>query len=129
MKAILTLLCLLFCVEAYAGLTTYSVVRDYVERHNPNNQTPATNRIFITFERKDSAIVPYHDGMKLDDAIKQSKLKEKDVFIFVFRRAGEHPGDSILVYATQDWKNIKSSDFALHPLDAIHLVDFKNPIN
>jgi hypothetical protein len=128
MKAILTLLCLLFCIEAYAALTTYPAVRDYVEKHNPNDKTPATNRIFIAFEWKDSAIVQYHDGMKLDDAIKQSKLKGKDVFIFVFR-AGEHPGDSILVYTTLDGKNIKSSDITLHPLDAIHLVDFKTPIN
>ena len=126
MKTILTFLCLLFCVEAYAGLTTYSAVRDYVEKHNPNDQTPATNRIFITFEWKDSAIVPYHDGMKLDDAIKLSKLKGNKVFKFVFR-AGEHPGDSILVYATQDGK--KSSDVVLKPLDAIHLVDFTTPIN
>ena len=128
MKAIPALLCLLFCVEAHAGLTTYSAVRDYVEKHNLNDKTPATNRIFMTFEWKDSAIVPYHDGMKLDEAIKLSKLKGDGVFGFVFR-AGEHPGDSVLVYATQDGKNIKSSDFALHPLDAIHLVDFHTPIN
>src|SRR6185312_2979873 len=115
MKVILTLLCFLFCAEAYAGLTTYSAVRDYVEKHNLNDPTPATNRIFITFDWKDSAIVPCHDGMKLDEAIKLSKLKGNDVFIFVFR-VGEHPSDSILVYATQDGKNIKSSDFALHPL-------------
>ena len=82
----------------------------------------------MTFEWKDSAIVPCHDGMKLDEAIKLSKLKGDGVFGFVFR-AGEHPGDSVLVYATQDGKNIKSSDFALHPLDAIHLVDFHTPIN
>jgi len=126
MKKILTFLCLLFCVEAFAGLSTYSAVRDYVEKHNPNNQTPATNRIFITFDFKDSVIIPYHDGMKLDDAIKQSKLKGRDVFKFVFR-AGERPGDSVLVYSTQGGK--KSSDVVLHPLDAIHLVDFSTPIN
>ncbi len=128
MKAILALLCLLFCAEAHAGLTTYSAVRDYAEKHNTNDKTPATNRIFITFEWKDSAIVPYHDGMELGDAIKLSKLKGNGIFTFVFR-AGEHPGDSVLVYATQDGKNIKSSDLVLHPPDAIHLVDFHTPIN
>jgi hypothetical protein len=127
MKAILTLLCLLFCVEAYAILATYSDVRAYVEKHNPNNQTPATNRIFMAFEWSDSAIVPYHDGMKLEDVIKQSKFNGRDVFIFVFR--GESSGRPGTPIYDSRFTKIKTSEFVVRPLDAIHSVDMRTPIN
>src|SRR6267143_325028 len=108
MKAILTLLSLLCCVEAYAMLPVYSDVRAYVEKHNPNDQTPTTNRIYMAFEWSDSVIVPYHEGMKLEDVIKQSKFKGKDVQIFVFR-AGTQPGP---VYDSRFTK-VKRSEFVI----------------
>ena len=127
MKTFLTILCLLFCVEAYAVLPAYSDVRAYVEKHNPNDQTPATNRIFINFEWSDSVIVPYHAGMKLEDVIKQSKFKGKDVFTFVFRgESRDRPG--IPIYDIRFTK-VKRSEFVVRPLDAIHLVDIRTPIN
>jgi hypothetical protein len=127
MKTILIFLCSLFCVEVYATLPVYSDVRAYVERHNPNDQTPSTNRIFMAFERSDSAIIPYHNGMKLEDVIKQSRFRGRDVFIFVFRcEASGRP--EITVYDSRLTK-LKSSEFVLRPLDAIHLVDIRTPIN
>jgi hypothetical protein len=127
MKVIFILLCSLFCVEAYAILPAYSDVRAYVEKHNPNDQTPATNRIFMAFEWSDSVIVPCHDGMKLEDVIKHSKFKGRDVFIFVFRgESSDRPGTP--VYDSRFTK-IKRSEFVVRPLDAIHLVDIRTPIN
>jgi hypothetical protein len=113
---------LLFCIEAYAVLTHYSAIRDYVEKHNPNNHTPATNRIFIEFNWNESAIVQYHDGMKLDDAIKQAKLKCKAIFIFVFR-GEEKPRIQQEPVFDSRFTKIKSSDFVIKPLDAIDLTD------
>jgi hypothetical protein len=130
MKAILILLCLLFCVEAYATLPVYSDVRAYVEKHNPNDQTPATNRIFMAFEWSDSVIVPYHDGMKLEDVIKQSKFKGRDVFIFVFRGEGhDRPGTQLDPVYDSRFTKVKRSEFVVRPLDAIHLVDILTSIN
>jgi hypothetical protein len=127
MKTILILLCSLFCVGAYATLPVYSDVRAYVEKHNPNDQTPTTNRIFMAFEWSDSAIMPYHDGMKLEDVIKQSKFKGRDVFIFVFR--GESSGRPGTPVYDSRFTKIKSSEFVVRPLDTIHLVDIRTPIN
>jgi hypothetical protein len=93
-------------------------VRAYVEKHNLNDQTPATNRIYINFEWSDSVIVPCHDGMKLEDVIKQSKFKGKDVFIFVFR--GERPNRPETPVYDSRFTKVKSSEFVIRPLDAIH---------
>jgi hypothetical protein len=113
---------MLFCVEAFAVLTHYSAIRDYVEKHNPNDKTPGQNRIYIEFDWRDSAIVHYKDGMTLDDAIKQSKLKGKAKFIFVFR-GEEKPGTQQFPAYDSPFSKIKSSDFALQTLDAIDLTD------
>jgi hypothetical protein len=127
MKAILGLLGLLFCFAAYAVLPVYSGVRAYVEKHNPTDQTPTTNRIFVAFEWSDSAIVPYHTGMNLEDVIKESKFKGKEVFVFIFR-TDSRDGPGKPVYDSRFTK-IKRSDFLVRPLDAIHLVSVRTPIN
>ena len=117
MKTILGFVCLLLCVGAYASLPRYPDVRDYVEKHNPNDKTIATNRVFLEYEWKDSAIVRYKGGMKLDEAIKQSKLNGKAIFVFVFRGIKQEP-----VYDSR-FSKVKASDYVIQRLDAIHMTD------
>ena len=117
MKTILALVCILFCAVAYAVLPVYSSVRDYVEKQNRNDQTVATNRVFIEYEWKNSAIVRYKDGMKLNEAIKQSKLNGNALFVFVFRGTQPEP-----VYDSR-FSKVKASDFVIQRLDAVHMTD------
>jgi hypothetical protein len=117
MKTTLGFVCLLLCVGAYASLPRYLDVRAYVEKHNPKDQTIATNRVFIEYEWKDSAIVPYKGEMKLDQVIKQSKLNSNAVFVFVLRGTQQE-----LVYDSR-FSKVKASDFVIQRLDAIHMTD------
>src|SRR4051812_4425793 len=97
MQHILAFLCLLVCVKAHATLPVYPDIRAFVEGQAAGNPTPATNRIFVAFERRAGVVVPHRDGIKLEDVIKQSGLKTDEVFVFVFRekwtdKAGAQPG-------------------------------------
>jgi hypothetical protein len=130
LKAIFAFLCLLVCVTAHGTLPVYADLRAFVEGQAVGNPTPATNRIFVAFERRAGVVVPHRGGIKLEDVIKQSGLKTTEVFVFVFRgaRPGKAGAEGNPVYDSRDTKT-KTSDFIVRPLDAIYLVDMKTAIN
>jgi len=61
------------CIAAFASSPIPSELRKWIEDQNPNDKTPADERIFVDDMRKESAIVCYHKGMTLQDVLDQVK--------------------------------------------------------
>lgn len=107
------------CIAAFASSPIPSELRKWIEDQNPNDKTPADERIFVDDMQKESAIVCYHKGMTLQDVLDQVKFREQPVVISVYRDGHEPKFEP--VYEEAVTEKSKAEIFVVQPLDVIDL--------
>jgi hypothetical protein len=117
-KTFTTFLLLASCVTPFAIGPQYSSLRDWVEKRSSSNQTPPSDRVFVNFLWKDSAIVFYHKGMTIQEVIGKTQFREQPLRISVFRAGHKPPGEP--VYDEISGKPDRAH-FAIEPLDVLWL--------
>ena len=80
-----TIILLLFAANVFATGPEYDSSRRWVEGHNPKDQTPITNRVFVAYSNTDTIIVRFKNGIMLRDIIDQTKFKGKKVGVIILR--------------------------------------------
>jgi len=121
MKKISSILLIASCITVFAVGPEYSSLREWVEQHHAKDKTPADERIFVNFDWKDSAIVRYHKGMKLQEILQKPQFRDREFYVEVFRAAHKPLGEPIydeLRKSKQD-----RAGFAVQPLEVIYLSD------
>jgi hypothetical protein len=83
----ISVLLLIATVDVWAtGPPGYDSSRRWVEEHNPKDETPATERIFVAHAPDHyAAIVRFRDGITLRDIIDQTKFKGQEVGVIILR--------------------------------------------
>jgi len=121
MKTFVALLFVLVATHAWAMRPTYDSVRASVEEQNPTNATPASERIFVSHNYTDGAIVHFREGITLREIINETKLGDKDVNVIVLRSPNNTTMDKAACFET-----VKPSDkppFVLKREDVIYFSD------
>jgi hypothetical protein len=85
MRPVILALLFLLVGEVWVQAPEYEYSRRWVEEHNPNDQTPAADRIFVAYSNDYTAIVPFREGIVLRDIIDQTKAKGKKVRVRILR--------------------------------------------
>ena len=119
MRAFATFLLFASCIAAFAIGPEYSSLREWVEKHNTKDQTPSTERVFVNFLWKDSAIVRYHSGMTIQEVIAQTQFRDRSVRVSIFRAAHKPAGEP--VYDELLIKKPDRSSFVVQALDVLWL--------
>ena len=96
----------------------YEYSRRWVEEHNPNDQTPAADRIFVAYSNHYTAIVAFREGITLRDVIGQTKAKEKTVRVMILRETDKVAPVFDEVVGPSD-----RPAFSLKPRDVVWLTD------
>ncbi|HEU6447186.1 MAG TPA: hypothetical protein VFV23_01955 [Verrucomicrobiae bacterium] len=110
-------------IAAFAARPEYVSLRHWVEKQNPNDKTPAQERIFVNGDWKESAIVRCHNGMTLQEVFYQTKLKGK--FVLIYRSGHKPAGEPVYNEADADIVPNRKS-IIVQPLDVIYLWNGKD---
>ena len=95
MRIVVTFILLVVASSLRAGLPTYSALRECVEKENPTNSIPASERVFICPDYhhdmcpyfQETFILRYQDGMTLRQIIDKTKFKGTSVEVWVYRKS------------------------------------------
>jgi len=85
MRPVILALLFLIAGEVWVQAPEYEYSRRWVEEHNPDDHTPAADRIFVAYSNDYTAIVGFREGITLRDIIGQTKAKDKTVRVMVLR--------------------------------------------
>jgi hypothetical protein len=95
MRIVVTLILLSVASSLKAGLPTYGSLRNCVEKGNPTNNVPATERVFVCPDYhqdmcpnfRETFILRYRENMTLRQIVDQTNFKDSSVHVWVFRKS------------------------------------------